>query len=159
MPIYDLKTFAPDVSIGYLAKRIHQSAMIGLERTFADEEVSYLQWAALVSVLYGRGSTCKALALDIAHDRGATTRLLDVLEERRLVVRERDPDDRRIVNLALTEEGEAIARRCLTRVVDLWNGWLTGWEPAEADQLIRCLQRLRTTLENAGATGDQTCAQ
>jgi DNA-binding MarR family transcriptional regulator len=158
MPFYDLPTFNPDVSVGYLAKRIHQSSMIGLEQAFAGEDISYLQWAALVSILYGRGSTCKALARDIAHDRGATTRLLDTLEELRLVVRERDPNDRRIINLTLTETGEATARRCLARVVDLWNAWLADWDAADVAQLILYLQRLRKTLEDATTAEDVACA-
>jgi len=157
MPVFDSETFNPDISVGYLTKRIHQMSVSGLDRAFAGEDVTYLQWTALVSIHYGRGATCKALAHEIAHDRGATTRLLDTLEKRHLVVRQRDPDDRRIVNLALTGEGEAIARRCLMRVVDLWNGWLADWEPNDVVQLIGYLQRLRTTLELA-TTGDEPCA-
>lgn len=158
MTIFDADTYNPDISVGYLTKRIHQMAGSGLERVFADEDITYLQWSALVSIHYGRGATCKALAHEIAHDRGATTRLLDTLEKRLLVVRDRDPDDRRVVNLTLTAEGEAVARRCLHRVVDLWNGWLAGWEPADVAQLVSLLQRLRATLESATMTGDDACA-
>lgn len=158
MTAYDSATFNPDISVGYLAKRIHQMAGSGLERVFANEDITYLQWSALVSIHYGRGATCKALAHEIAHDRGATTRLLDGLEKRQLVVRDRDPDDRRVINLTLTAEGEAIAKRCLSRVVDLWNGWLADWEAADVAQLISYLQRLRTTLETALAEGDDACA-
>jgi len=158
MTIFDTATYNPDLSVGYLTKRIHYMAGSGLERVFVSEDISYLQWSALVSIHYGRGATCKALAHEIAHDRGATTRLLDTLEARQLVVRDRDPADRRVINLALTAEGEAIARRCLTRVVDLWNGWLADWEPADVAQLINYLQRLRTTLETASVEGDETCA-
>lgn len=158
MAFYDSASYNPDVSIGYLAKRVMQSSMAGLEREFVGEDISYLQWCALVSILFGRGSTCKALAYDIAHDRGATTRLLDSLEQLRLVVRERDPDDRRVVNLALTTAGESAARRCLARVVDLWNGWLGGWDAADVARLITYLQRLRVTLEDAMATEDIQCA-
>ena len=155
---YDAATFHPDVSVGYLAKRIHQMSLAGLERVFVDDAITYLQWAALVSIHYGRGATCKALAGELAHDRGATTRLVDSLERRSLVVRERDADDRRSVNLALTEEGEAIAQRCLGRVVDLWNDWLADWDAADVAQLISLLQRLRATLENATTVGDEACA-
>lgn len=158
MPFYELHSYNPDVSIGYLAKRIMQASMVGLERAFVDEEISYLQWCALVSILFGRGSTCKALAHDIAHDRGATTRLLDSLEQLNLVVRQRDGDDRRVVNLVLTPAGEAAARRCLGRVVTLWNGWMDGWDPADVAQLISYLQRLRVTLEDATAGEENGCA-
>jgi DNA-binding MarR family transcriptional regulator len=156
MASYDPATFNPDMSVGYLAKRIFQTSLVGLEPAFVDEDVSYLQWSALVSILYGRGHTCKDLAHDLVHDRGATTRLIDTLEERRLVERQRDPVDRRIVNLELTEAGRALAERCMIRVVDLWNGWLADWDPADIAQLIGYLQRVRRTLETA--TEESACA-
>jgi DNA-binding MarR family transcriptional regulator len=150
MATYDSSTFNPDVSVGYLAKRIHQASLVGLEPAFSGENISYVQWAALVSVWYGgNGTTCKAVARDLAYDRGATTRLLDTLEERGLLGRERDPEDRRSINLTLTEEGHAIAERCMSRVVDLWNGWLSGWDQADVARLIGYLQRLRADLEAA----------
>ena len=89
MAHYDLATFDLDRSVGYLAKSVHQLSLAGLEQAFVDTDISYLQWAALVSILCGRGATCKTLAHELAHDRGATTRLLDGLEERQLVIRER----------------------------------------------------------------------
>ncbi len=155
MASYDLATFTPDISVGYLSKRIYQSSLAGLEKAFVGENISFLQWAALVSILYGRGSTCKDLAHDILHDRGATTRLIDTLEERQLVVRERNAGDRRVVDLALTETGRALAERCTMRVVNLWNDWLAEWDQADVAQLIGYLQRLRKTLELA--TENSSC--
>jgi len=150
MAAYDSSTFNPDISVGYLAKRVHQASRVGLEPAFAGEDIGYVQWAALVSIWYGgRGTTCKAVARDLAYDRGATTRLLDTLEERGLIERERDPEDRRSINLTLTAAGHAIAERCMIRVVDLWNGWLAGWDQADVARLIGYLQRLRGELEAA----------
>lgn len=149
MASYDAATFRPDISIGYLSKHIHQSAHTALEKAFEGENISFLQWAAMVSIHHGRGATCKDLAHDLARDRGATTRLIDSLEELCLAERQRDSDDRRIVNLALTDAGRALVQRCMIKVIDLWNGWLEGWDPADVARLIADLQRLRQTLEAA----------
>lgn len=156
MPIYTPEDFSPDVSVGYLAKRISQVSQIGLEPAFVEEGISYLQWCALVSVWYGRAPTCRALAHDLGHDKGATTRLIDTLEERGLVARDRDADDRRVINLVLTAAGSEIAERCMRRVVDLWNGWLGDWAQDDVAQLIGYLQRLRGSLE--AKLGDESCA-
>ncbi len=156
MPIYKPETFTPDISVGYLAKRIFQTTLKGLEPAFAGEDISYLQWSALISVWYGRGKTCRALAHEIGHDKGATTRLLDGLEERGLLVRDRNSGDRRVINLALTEEGQALADRCMRRIVALWNGWLADWSPEDAARLISDLQRLHATLE-AAVEDDESC--
>lgn len=156
MAPYDLATFNPDVSVGYLAKRIFQLTVVGLEPAFAEAGVTYLQWSALVSIGYGRGGTCRELAHEIAHDKGATTRLLDLLEGRGFVTRERGEADRRVVNLALTDEGRTVALSCLKRVVDSWNGWLADWEPSDVARLIGYLQRLHGTLRDA--VGAAPCA-
>lgn len=156
MPIYTHEKFNPDISVGYLTKRIFQTALVGLEPIFAAEDVTHLQWSALVSIWFERGMTCRALAHDLGHDKGATTRLVDSLEERGFVARDRDEGDRRVINLVLTEKGQQVAERCMHGVVDLWNGWLAGWSPEDAAQLIGYLQRLRTTLE--ASVGEPTCA-
>ena len=156
MAIYTREEFNPDISVGYLTKRIYQTALVGMEPVFAAEDISHLQWSALVSVWYGRGATCRALAHDLGHDKGATTRLVDSLEERGFVERDRDEGDRRVINLILTEKGEDIARRCLHGVVNLWNGWLADWTAEDAAQFIGHLQRLRTSLE--ASVGEAQCA-
>lgn len=153
---YTAENYSPDISVGYLAKQVYQITLKGLEPAFVGEDVSYLQWSALVSILYGRGLTCRALAHDLGHDKGATTRLIDTLEERGLVIRDRDAEDRRVINLRVTVQGEEIARRCMLRVLTLWNGWLADWSPDDATRLIGYLQRLRTSLETA--VGDEPCA-
>ncbi|PWB31490.1 MarR family transcriptional regulator [Pseudomonas sp. SDI] len=48
---------------------------------------------------------CRYLALD----SGSMTRMLDRLEQKQLILRQRCPDDRRQVRLALTEEGQKLA--------------------------------------------------
>ena len=149
MASYDKASFYPDISVGYLAKRVYQASLTGLENAFEGEDISFLQWTALVSILYGRAATCKDLARDLAHDRGATTRLIDTLETRQLVERRRATADRRVVNLTLTDAGSTLAKHCTARVVDLWNGWLAEWKPADVAQLINYLQLLRGTLEAA----------
>jgi DNA-binding MarR family transcriptional regulator len=141
--------FCQDNSIGYLSRRVFQLAQVNLEAVFAPEGISYLQWSALSSIRTGQGNTCAELARDIVYDKGATTRLVDALEANGWVTRHRDADDRRIVNLALTPAGTAIAQRCRSRVIQLWNGWLSDWEETEVNQLIRLLQRLRGTLQQA----------
>jgi len=156
VPVYSHEEFNPDVSVGYLTKRIYQAALVGLEPIFAAEGITHLQWSALVSIWYERGLTCRALAHDLGHDKGATTRLVDSLEERGFIARDRDESDRRVINLVLSEEGQQVAHRCMRGVVNLWNGWLADWTPEDAARFIAYLQRLRTSLE--ASVGDAQCA-
>ena len=117
MGFYSDADFLPDSSIGYLCKRVHQLAQAGLEPVFAAENMTFVQWHALLSIYFERATTSAALARDLAYDKGATTRLIDQLEARGWVTRSREHDDRRLVALRLTDEGEALARRRVESLV------------------------------------------
>jgi DNA-binding MarR family transcriptional regulator len=153
MAFYSESYFEPDCSIGYLARRAFQLSSLGLDPVFEPEAITLTQWSALVSIHFDRGNTCAELARDLAHDKGATTRLVDTLVDKNWVTRTRHPDDRRVINLALTAAGEEVARRCRSRVIDCWNEWLIDWEPTEAAELVRLLQKLRDTLHQRIAPG------
>jgi DNA-binding MarR family transcriptional regulator len=153
MAFYSNDDFEPDCALGYLARRVHQAGQVALEPMFAEEGLTGIQWSALMSIWFERGSTCAALARDLAHDKGAMTRLVDTLEQRGWVTRVRDSDDRRIINLTLTDEGRALGIRCKLRVIAYWNALLKDWNEGEAQTLIALLQKLRVTMESATAQG------
>ncbi|MET4895830.1 MarR family transcriptional regulator [Sphingomonadaceae bacterium jetA1] len=147
MVIQELDDFDPERSVGYLTKRVFQLARIGMEPLFQDEEVTHVQWSVLMALLVGLSQTAAELARHLCHDTGATTRIVDTLEERGLIERSRCTDDRRIVRLRLTDSGVAVARRCKEKVVAQWNIWLCDWTSEEVDQFIGHLLRLRNRLE------------
>ena len=148
MGFYSDADFFPDNSIGFLCKRVHQLAQAGLEPAFAEEGLTFVQWHALISIHFERGTTSAALARDLAYDKGATTRLIDALEARGWVRRSREHEDRRLVALRLTDEGARVAHRCRARVLEAWNGWLAAWPDADIADTIATLQRLRATMES-----------
>ncbi len=146
MGFYADSEFAPDVSIGYLVRRAHQLGGAALEPVFAAEGLTGIQWQALVSIWFGRGATAAELARDLGHDKGAMTRLVDTLEARGWITRQRTTEDRRCIQLALTEDGAAIALRCKRRIVACWNDWLADWPESDVTTLIVLLRKLRGTL-------------
>ncbi len=153
MPFYTKAEFGPDCSLGFQARRIHQSVQATLEALFADEGLSVTQWSALVSIWFGRASTSADLSRDLAHDKGATTRLVDTLEQQGWVTRTRGTDDRRVVNLMLTAEGAAVTQRCRDLAVEYWNAALVDWDRSEVEMLIMMMQKLRGSLETTPIPG------
>ena len=149
MPFYDSASFHPDISIGYLLKVTNQRAVAGLDHVFAAEGLTGVQWQALLAIHFGWADTGAALARHLGHDKGAMTRLLDQMEAHGWLTRTRDADDRRCINLALTERGRGVAYRCRDHVVTCWNAWLVDWESDDIDGLIAVLQKLRATLDQA----------
>lgn len=147
MVTQDPAHFDPERSVGYLTKRVFQLARIGMEPVFQDEEVSHVQWSALMALLCNLGDTAAELARHLCHDTGATTRIVDALEERGLIERCRCTDDRRVVRLTLTDSGRAVAHRCKDKVVAQWNIWLSDWTREDVEQFLYYLLRLRNRLE------------
>jgi DNA-binding MarR family transcriptional regulator len=74
------------------------------------------------------------------------TRMLDRLEGKGLIRRNRSPDDRRLVHLELTEEGLAAYPRMRELSLGVANRFLRGFSKTEARQLESLLTRM---LENA----------
>lgn len=153
MPIYSSQNFDPERSLGYLARRIHQIGSVALEPVFAAEGLTGPQWSTLVAILLKAGTTCAEIARDIGYDKGAMTRLVDTLESNGLVTRERGTEDRRVVRLALTDDGTAVALRCRARVIACWNEWLQDWDEGEVLAMIAMMQKLRNTLVARTADG------
>ncbi len=77
---------------------------------------------------------------------GAMTRLLDKLEARGLLARSADPNDRRALNIQLTEAGESIwsdIEQCGQRVRERA---LRGMDEATRIQMTRLLEQVRDNL-------------
>jgi DNA-binding MarR family transcriptional regulator len=144
---YRTETFKARRSIGYLIRRLNNLTIPHAQARFADQELSFTHWIALMSLRNGITHSCSDLARHLGHDTGATTRLIDQLESRGLVVRRRDVDDRRIVNLSLTAAGHAVATALMPRTMEFWNDMLEGFTAAEATTLIDLLTRLLARME------------
>jgi DNA-binding MarR family transcriptional regulator len=70
------------------------------------------------------------------------TRMLVRLERKGLVQRVRCPDDRRVVKLALTEEGKVVYPKLIETAAKVINRKLEGFTRTEAQQLESLLQRM-----------------
>ena len=142
--------FYPESSPGYLVRVINQMSVAGLGEALATDDLTTTQWMALISIHFGFADTCVGLARSLAHDKGAMTRLIDAMEERGWVTRSRAPDDRRLVQLALTEAGRDVTLAARRKAIECWNDWLADWSDAEIEGLIATLVRLRDSMEKGG---------
>ncbi|MBK6289509.1 MAG: MarR family transcriptional regulator [Gammaproteobacteria bacterium] len=144
---YRTSTFNARKSVGYLIRRLNNLTIPHAQARFADQEITFTHWIALISLRDGISHTCSDIARHLGHDTGATTRLIDQLEVRGLIMRRRDEVDRRIVNLSLTDAGHAVATELMPRTVQFWNDMLAEFTTDEASTLIELLSRLLTRME------------
>ena len=75
------------------------------------------------------------------------TRMLDRLEAKGLIVRTRSTDDRRRVQLELTEAGRGEAERLVQAIVNVLNRHLNGFSASELDQFKGFLRRMLANRE------------
>jgi len=75
-------------------------------------------------------------------DTGAMTRMLDRLEEKQLVSRERSNDDRRVIHIHPTALAGDITRQAFPAAVAVLNRHLAGFSRDEVETLKSLLRRM-----------------
>ncbi len=138
-------------SVGYLLKRAHSLLIDHLESALAGSDITMTQWVVLMHLRDGLAINASDLCSQLRHDSGALTRVIDQLESRGLVQRERSREDRREVQLRLTDAGLDTVASLVPRVVDKLNFALRDFSRAEATELSRLLTKLITSLDSANA--------
>jgi DNA-binding MarR family transcriptional regulator len=78
-----------------------------------------------------------------------TTRMLDRLEQRGLIVRQRRPDNRRVVEILITPAGLDLLREMAPAVRGMHERQLGHLTEREREELLRLLQRARQPHEDA----------
>ncbi len=128
--------------------------MVGrVEHQFAGTDLGLSQWLTLKLTGFGTISCIGDVTRELGLDTGASTRLIDQLENRGLVVRRRSMTDRRVVGVALTQQGEAIVNDMQPHLNRFWKKQLDIFTEDERNLLLDMLTRLRNILEFG-----QTCA-
>jgi DNA-binding MarR family transcriptional regulator len=143
---YYAATYTAQSSIGYLIKRAHAMMMDVLENLFADRGFSFIHYAILSWVRDGIAVNPKDICIQYRHDSGALTRVIDQLEERGLIERVRRGNDRRKVELQLTEAGRETVESLIPLVVDKLNLVLIDFSHEEVSEFKRLLIKLNTRL-------------
>src|ERR1700689_550021 len=142
-------------SVGYLLKRAHLLMLDQLEAVVATSDITITHWIVMMHLRDGLAINASDLCSQLRHDSGALTRVIDQLEARGLVQRERSREDRREVQLRLTEAGTETLASLLPAVIDKLNYALREFSRAEAAELTRLLTKLIATLDASGAESGQ----
>jgi DNA-binding MarR family transcriptional regulator len=144
---YNTRNYVAQRSLGYMLRHIVKMIEPRAEAMFADEALSFTQWIALRLVYDRIVDNSAGIARVLCHNSGAVTRLVDQLEARGLLARERDCGDRRIVRLATTPAGIAALESSTPRMIVMWNELLDNFSQNEIETLLSLLGRLMARLE------------
>src|SRR5882757_6963759 len=98
-------------AIGPLIGRVRAVMLSRLDTELQTFGITGMQFAILKNVADGTAGTAADLCRLLHYDNGSMTRLLDRLEEKGLMRRERSKDDRRVVSLRITGAGRTVLPR------------------------------------------------
>lgn len=140
--LFDPEPYETGGSIGYVLARAKSRLAYGVEQHVSELGVTHAQASCLMMLAKGEAHTVTDLGRELGTDVGSITRLLSRLERRGLIARTRRDDDRRVVDLSLTVEGEALVGKLPAIYCDVLRRHFEGFTTAEIETLRGLLQRV-----------------
>lgn len=144
---YQPERFSSHESVGFLMKRVMLALVTDVDRQLEVHGLTHAQWSPLFLLRQGRVNTLAELSRELQLDPGALTRTLDRLEAKGLCTRVRSTQDRRVVHLALTEEGLAASAHVPKVLCETLNAFLGGFSHDEWQTLLDFLRRMAHNAE------------
>lgn len=141
--------YADEESFGLLLHFVRQGLIKHLEHALAAQDLglSFTQYRVLKMLSSVPHISASELARRLEHDAGALTRLLDKMQERGFLHRHSCPEDRRSVEISLTDAGRALSRPLRAISEQLTEVALSDLSDSEKTTLMTLLRRVRATLE------------
>lgn len=139
MSHYSKEDFHLTDNIGFAISKARNLLTVQMDAAVKGLNVRSHHIGIFMSLLRGTETTPVMLSRHLGIDTGLMTRTLDKLETLGMVTRTRSQDDRRVVNLELTEAGRDVALRIAEIAPDVLNARLQCFTREEFDELRRLL--------------------
>jgi DNA-binding MarR family transcriptional regulator len=129
-------------AIAPLIGRVRSLGLSALDGELEPLGSTGMQFVILKNTADGVAKTAADLCRLLHYDAGSMTRLLDRLEVKGWIRRERSKDDRRVVRLLVTSEGRDALSRLQDSAARVVQSMLTGFSAAEVRDLRGFLSRM-----------------
>ncbi|MFP4595009.1 MarR family transcriptional regulator [uncultured Ralstonia sp.] len=141
MKHYNRDNFQVMQSVGFHINRARNLTAMELDDALKPLDITSQQMGILLSVLRGLANTPYELSKLLGMDTGLMTRTLDKLEQKGLLVRSRNIEDRRVINLELTAKGADTADQVPDIASEVLNRRLQRFTEAEFKEFLRLLKK------------------
>ncbi len=111
--------FNLDNSVGYLINIVARKLKNELNHRFTSFDITPEQWAVLNRLWEKEGVTQKDLAERTFKDQPNIGRILDKLEKKGLIRRCADTEDRRVLIVFLTQEGQELKKELIPIAIEV----------------------------------------
>ncbi len=133
--------------VGYYLERTTRQVKLAFTQAFLAEEIDLTpeQWVILDHLMASNGLSQTDLAGRSYKNAPTVSRILDVLERKKFVERQRFDNDRRRYKIYLTDEGREIAKRALPIAEQLRT---QGWNGLDDEDYERFIKIVETVFGN-----------
>jgi DNA-binding MarR family transcriptional regulator len=142
---FTLASYRVEDSVGYLLARARAKLAKSVDLELAQHDITQAQGCIVMMLASGKYSTAAELARELYIDSAAMTRMVDRLEKRGLIARMPRGDDRRVIQLQVTESGQALAGQLPACYVGVLNQNFAEFSADEVTTLRTLLRKLLDT--------------
>lgn len=140
--------FDSETSVGYLLRDTYRAFTKILQARISAHGVSIGQWYFLRVLWDEDGLTQRELSLRVGMMEPTTVTALNGMEKRGYVTRVRNTEDKRKVNIYLTERGKALRNVLLPHAIDVNVRAVAGVSPDDVETVRRTLHAMKQNLES-----------
>ncbi|MGO4326080.1 MarR family winged helix-turn-helix transcriptional regulator [Cupriavidus sp. 2TAF22] len=138
---YTNESFNLTQSVGFFLNKARNLVLMEMDAALKELDITAQQMGIVLSLSRGTATTPFELSKLLVIDSGLMTRMLDKLEQKGLLARSRSIEDRRVVNLELTDKGRAVAARIPEIAPEVLNARLKDFSTAEFEEFLRLLDK------------------
>lgn len=138
------KEYHKNESLPYMTREAARGLSRIMNKVFREEglEISSEQWTVLINLWEKDGISQQELSDVAGKDKTSTTRLIDALEKKNIVVRTADNNDRRKKLIYLTEKGRNLKADIIPIVLKLIEIIMTGISDSEMEIAKRVIRKM-----------------
>jgi DNA-binding MarR family transcriptional regulator len=135
-------SFKLDDQVGHLLRRAYQRASAYLAARIRRHDLTPVQFATLVRLWEQGALSQNQLGRLVAMPPANIHSLVRRLEARGLVARAADDNDKRLLNVSLTDEGRTLVEQLIPLDMESTEDALSALDPGERETLYRLLRKL-----------------
>ena len=137
-----LDTGVVETSMSFLLRRSSQRSKDAIAPVMKQNGLSALEFTTLCLIQSNGACILRTLADAIGTEPPAMNRIMNSLEEKQLVRRQKDSEDRRFTYFRLTDAGVELVEKTTPEVQQAEDNVLSALPDADRQQLFSALQKL-----------------
>lgn len=128
--------------LGYLINQARNALFAAVDKEMQPLDLTASQYVVVVGAIRERARTVNEYCQLVGIEAGPMSRLLDRMEAKGIVRKVRDLEDRRQVNVTLTEKGVALYPQITAAIQKVYGQLLSGFSEQEALALKHALEKM-----------------